>query len=747
MSGPAVETRFNEAGFAKLDAALRALDGRFAQIEKAAKKTAGATKNTETRVKELASGVQKAGGAIKWLAGGAVLGVAVAQLDDFARSIAGATAKARDFAKAGAAANDTARAFERLGGTAQDMERLRAATAHAVDDTSLQRFQLLADDLLLTKKEFEGVAKAATALTAKYPELGSVSENLDGILRGEAESLRKVGIVIDANSPKYKGLSEAGRKLAIAQEIAAQAADINTEALDSQSLSMAAASTKLDNFASDLQTFFADVVTGSGFLDDFTVIVDDIKAAFDENKEAIKGFVKNGLNLFIKGLQTSIDLGRKFLHVMDGIDTAMNGSGRVNAAGQLDQSSRLGLLRGVDKDSAGAQALQPLFEAARSGNAAKILSNMSGTSPLETALSAVATSDDPGDVALRNNLQQINTRLQGDMAGYTLSGGLQRDLLALETAINLNTEANDKRADAAAKAADDAFEATKFTEAPTVDVSEDDGDKSKDRKRRRESLLKRGGAGKKGPRTSVADMLLGIGGGAQDMGGDFFFGDDGAFGRREGGFFSGFEANGTLIADLRDQWNDFMEDVDQSLEDGPLSQLVSQWQLQQELVGAIGDTFATSFTQGLASVLSGTEDFRSAAAGMLGDLLENVGAAFAAWGAAETALFSGQWWAGIAAATAMMTAASAVSSLGNRGGKVRGGRGGGGGGARVTADRQMRRPNADQGREQQSKAILELVDGGLVLARGTVSGLNELGRRNTGVRIDGSLVGTAGRRF
>lgn len=614
--------------------------------------------------------------------------------------------EAWDFAKSGASAADTAKAFERLGDTAADVDRFRKATANAVDETSLQRLRMLSDDLTLTKGEFENVAKAATALTARFPETGTVAENLERILAGETEALRKLGVVIDKSGPKFKGLSEEGQKLATTLEVAAYGATVGADAFESQSLAMAATEAKASDLVSEIKTFFSEIITGSGFLDELSIIMDDLRALFLENKDSLRSLIKSGLDGFIKALQTAINLARKLASALDTVDTLLNGPGFANGAKALDKSAGAALLKGVDKNSQGAKALQPLFAAAREGNLKQKIWN--GELDIGEALAVVNSSTDEADKPLRNALKQMNTRLQGDTANYVVSGGLSKDLLRLEAAINLSAEETRKNAEVTAKAATEATKPKPVDEvAPEVDAGAD----SDPKRRKRRSLLarpERPEREKKTRRAGTEDLIGALSSGAGT------------------GAASG--AEGALNAyTIYDRLKHQLDMVRGSFEE--LAQEMERTaRVQEEVANALADGFTGAFD----TIINGSGSFRDRMMGVLGELWGMLSTAFMAWATAEGSLLAGNPFGAMAAAIALGAVASAISAIGNRGS------GGGGGSSRQTGSSIQSALERQRARDEESQStdVRVYIDGLLTpdataraILEGAERGLRLQGRR------------------
>lgn len=244
--------------------------------QKAAAQTRELKKDVAAQSREMSRSsklVDDFGGKLGTLGKGAVAGVAAA-------GVAFVTTKFVEFSKGGAEAARVAKNFQ------GEIEPLRSASADLIDDTSLQKFDKLRREIKLTSEEYENLL--AFAASRKAEGLGEASDTALKALKGEAEGLREVGLVIDTSTEAYEGLTEAQKKAQVAREVAAAGAKINRDDLQSEALALDRSQVALENFISDLQVFAFETLQSSGALDLLTDVLGTAKKFFDENKESIQ---------------------------------------------------------------------------------------------------------------------------------------------------------------------------------------------------------------------------------------------------------------------------------------------------------------------------------------------------------------------------------------------------------------------------------------------------------------------------
>lgn len=320
-------------------------------------------RDAEQQMRGLGSSVQSVAGSVK-----ALLGL------ELASYLASAASGALEFAKAGDEARRVASAF------VGDMRALRAASAGAVDDTSLQKM----DQLARSVAEATGVTQDLNAVLLVASDRfakglgGSVGENATAILNGEAEAMRKLGIVIDMADSRLVGLDETRKKAMITQIAAAEAANVDRAAIEGGALSFSQASTAIDNLVSDIQVMAAEFLQSSGVMDIVGDAVRGLSEWFGENRELIQSIAGKALKLLSTGLN---DLGPVLkvaadfaLLLADGIVTIANGvrdlQNLVNPFSEDNRELSVALLEVADSADIATPAIEGMGNATENANRA-----------------------------------------------------------------------------------------------------------------------------------------------------------------------------------------------------------------------------------------------------------------------------------------------------------------------------------------------------------------------------------------
>jgi hypothetical protein len=193
--------------------------------------------------------------------------IAANQALELASKVASLAGEVADLAKAGAVARDVAKRFRELGAAVPAMQALQAAVAGTVDETTLQQFALLAEEMGLTAEESTGLAQRITVLATEQGRLSEVNDILKQSLESPKEALKKLGVVVDESNPKFAGLAEQQKNLAIIQDESAKATQDQVDALDSAQINILRVEARLENMVSDLQVAVSEWLEGSGALD------------------------------------------------------------------------------------------------------------------------------------------------------------------------------------------------------------------------------------------------------------------------------------------------------------------------------------------------------------------------------------------------------------------------------------------------------------------------------------------------
>jgi hypothetical protein len=309
----------------KILAAAEALDGAFESASDAADETADAT---DSLAKSLGAASKSASAFDK----ASAFAFKANQIKDFAKNALQGASALFEFAKGGAEAGAVAEQFERLGRLAPKLQDLKAATAGVVEETTLEGYARLANKAGLTADQMEGLAQKATVLAAESGRLGDTGEILNELLKGEAESLRNLGVHIDVASKEFEGMSETQKKLAIVQKLAAEGSQAQVDGLNAQQVAMAKAQTSIDDLVSDAQIMFAEFVTGSGAIELLQKVVTGLGSVLD--------FVAPVLMKVGEGFAFVLSEGGPVGLLFDGISAAV--------ASAIDMLERVAMVLGID---------------------------------------------------------------------------------------------------------------------------------------------------------------------------------------------------------------------------------------------------------------------------------------------------------------------------------------------------------------------------------------------------------------
>lgn len=191
----------------------------------------------------------------------------------------GAMNRILDEVAQGAASLDIGEAFRNAGAAVPSLERLRAATQGVVDDTTLQRWAVLQSSLGLTAEQVEGLGAQLVYLASRSGNLEQIGRILQQSANGGAEAYRQLGVAIDNSDPRFKGMTETQKKLASAQDLAAEGSKRLGENTDSHAAATARLRTSMANLQSSFQESIAAKAEESGALESLTESVDSLGSA------------------------------------------------------------------------------------------------------------------------------------------------------------------------------------------------------------------------------------------------------------------------------------------------------------------------------------------------------------------------------------------------------------------------------------------------------------------------------------
>jgi hypothetical protein len=186
------------------------------------------------------------------------------------------------------------------GGAVASLEELRAASAGAVPDTTLQRIAILGERSGLTAQQTETLLDSVTRLAGQTGDLDQVAQRttqaLEALQGGEAGALKTLGLLPDAqkllgDTAKSLGvsteaLSSKFKAQLLAQELTASSlrGDFGPAVSGAQQ-EFAALDTQVENLKSTMGEFVAETLVSIGVLDGLSGASEDAGEFLDENKE------------------------------------------------------------------------------------------------------------------------------------------------------------------------------------------------------------------------------------------------------------------------------------------------------------------------------------------------------------------------------------------------------------------------------------------------------------------------------
>jgi hypothetical protein len=256
--------------------------------------------------------------------------VAANQALELAGKFTGLASSVAEAAEAGAAAADINRSFQALGDAAPGIEALRASVAGVVDDTTLERYAVLNAEMELSAETATAFASRITVLAEEQGRLSEVSDLLARAQRSPLEVMKELGVIIDANSSQYGGLSEAQRNLMVIQEQARKVTKAQIDSMDSASAAILQQKATWDNLVSSVEQGIAAWLQSSGALDAVGEAIEGVQSFLEENAELFESLGRIAMqvadivgNLLVRAfnvLETTLDL---LLPVVEGVLTGL----------------------------------------------------------------------------------------------------------------------------------------------------------------------------------------------------------------------------------------------------------------------------------------------------------------------------------------------------------------------------------------------------------------------------------------
>lgn len=202
---------------------------------------------------------------------GAGMVVAANQALELAQKAIQAARAIREFAMAGV---DAARVAQQFSG---DLDALRRASGNAIDDTTLQRLDIMAKRTGLANKEVQAFTRVATKFARQ--EGREMAEVFQQLIDASPEQLEKWGILTSELVEQMKGLDTVQQKQALRQALVAEGMRITNEEIADGTHALERQGAQWDNFVSSLQEGAAAMLNSEGVSDALQKVTEDIANA------------------------------------------------------------------------------------------------------------------------------------------------------------------------------------------------------------------------------------------------------------------------------------------------------------------------------------------------------------------------------------------------------------------------------------------------------------------------------------
>ena len=231
---------------------------------------------------------------------GGVIGFTIVALDQLATKAANAAKSIYDMAQSGAVAIDMARHFT------GSMESLRAASANAIDDTTLQQFAHLADEAGLTRKQFENLATEIVFQATQSGKATEATRFLEAALKGSRRELVQIGLHYDNSQEALRGFTEEQKKLIMLRDFAARGETRTLDNLESESLAYVRVNTALANLQSSIEEYVATKIDEHDVIDRLSDSGDRLAETYRRNQDEIDQLVSISLDALIVAIDTQV---------------------------------------------------------------------------------------------------------------------------------------------------------------------------------------------------------------------------------------------------------------------------------------------------------------------------------------------------------------------------------------------------------------------------------------------------------
>lgn len=665
----------------KLAAEIKRIDARakFAEAKKASADYQSAIERLTTATKKHNNEVKDSSKNVKLVGAGAV--AAYTQIAQAAMQAFSQVKQLLDqllaFGKEGASSIDIDERFNALGDAVPSIEKLRDAVRGTVDDTTLQKFAIMANEMGLSSEAAEGFASRVVDQAAKLGMAADAGALLTTTLKGGAETLKQIGINADISADgfdrlkteivdqggelavtreEYEKMSEAQRRIVIFTAQAEIGIANQGKTAETAGQQFAQVDATIANVISNMQVMTAQLLINSGALDAIKQVAEAVGNIFEKNRDTIKRLVDQGVGILVDMLPSAID---SFSGLASMAKLLM---GAIAPIMPLLQITTKALMAPIS-------VIGALVEKWRSMSIVK--------SVLDGVRAALEWLNEAVDTALG----AVNSLM--DTLGLTEDSGLASVGTRAQEIMNGLADAHERAANAAKKQADQTERITTGyqsvvqgrgfglgSEDPQIKIQQQ---YDEELKKYRDRVFKKTKSNETFASRSTIEMLglsglqerasFGIRSLAQSEEADTFAG---AFSTGTRAAFDPVRSLGLgnlqetfgglsgLISQARDSMASFNEEYQRTIE------------ANQELTMSIQETLAGGFLGAYDAIINGTGSFREQMMGVIGGMLDELAVAFGAWAATEIALFSGNPFAAAITVGLMRIAAKKVANLGKR---------------------------------------------------------------------------------
>lgn len=192
---------------------------------------------------------------------------------EIAEYLIDAAAAAREFAMAGVDASRVSAQF------VGDLGALRRASGGAIDDTTLQRLDIMARRTGLASKEIAAFTRLATRLARQ--EGKELADTFQQLIDASPEQLEKWGVLTSELVEEMKGLDTVQQKAILRQRLVSEGMEITNEEIADGTHALERQGAQWDNFVSSLQESAAAMLDSEGASDALRTVTEDLIGAYN----------------------------------------------------------------------------------------------------------------------------------------------------------------------------------------------------------------------------------------------------------------------------------------------------------------------------------------------------------------------------------------------------------------------------------------------------------------------------------